>query len=121
MEFDENGKMLVTDLWNYAMPFIRYKNGDRGEFVGKDYPCEPEMPLFYVLGRINDYIILPGRIIPPIVASQLLIQPALLDIRIIQHSPDHCEIQFEPFPGYTEKECISLPCRFSPPSRGLYG
>jgi len=107
IEFDETGRMIVTDLWNYAMPFIRYENGDRGEFVGKDCPCGRGMPLFNVLGRINDNIILPGKIIPPQVASNLLIQPALLDIRIIQHSPDHCEIQYEPFTGFSEKECIS--------------
>jgi phenylacetate-CoA ligase len=114
IEFDETGRMLVTDLWNYAMPFIRYENGDTGEFIGKDCPCGRDMPLFHVIGRINDCIILPDRIIPPVTISQLLIQPALLDIRVIQHATDHCEIQYEPSSGYGEKECISAMSSFLP-------
>jgi phenylacetate-CoA ligase len=34
----ESGEVVVTDLHNYGMPFIRYANGDLG-VMGSDEPC----------------------------------------------------------------------------------
>ncbi len=54
------GSLLVTDLWNYAMPLIRYKIGD---FVRLDYTrckCGGSLPkIGRVIGRIDDAIIKP--------------------------------------------------------------
>lgn len=51
------GEIVVTDLWNMAMPFIRYKNGDAIKFFDKKCSCGRVHPLISVKGRTNDIII----------------------------------------------------------------
>lgn len=60
-----NGEMIVTDLWNMAMPFIRYRNGDSVKFLNKKCSCGRELPLIRVKGRTNDIIITNKGIITP--------------------------------------------------------
>jgi phenylacetate-CoA ligase len=52
-----DGEMVVTDLWNRAMPFIRYRNGDSVEFLKGNCGCGRELPLIRVRGRTNDILI----------------------------------------------------------------
>ncbi len=60
-----DGDMVVTDLWNRAMPFIRYKNGDSVSFIEDKCSCGRELPLMKVKGRANDIIISPRGPISP--------------------------------------------------------
>ena len=59
------GKMIVTDLWNLAMPFIRYENGDSVQFLDEKCTCGRQLPLIKVKGRTNDIIITPKGVITP--------------------------------------------------------
>jgi len=52
-----DGEMIVTDLWNKAMPFLRYRNGDSVRFLNKKCSCGRELPLITVKGRSNDILI----------------------------------------------------------------
>ena len=104
IEFDRDGKMYVTDLWNYAMPLIRYENGDRGCWLPR-CKCGRGMPLFDITGGLNDFIVLPERIISPVTVSGLLRTPLILDFRLVQHSPDHFVLDYEPYPGSTDEKC----------------
>lgn len=60
-----NGEMVVTDLWNKAMPFIRYKNGDLVKFLNKKCSCGRNLPLITVKGRANDLLITNKGVISP--------------------------------------------------------
>jgi len=60
-----NREMIVTDLWNIAMPFIRYRNGDSVRFLHKKCSCGRELPLMGVKGRTNDIIITNEGVIAP--------------------------------------------------------
>jgi glycosyltransferase involved in cell wall biosynthesis/phenylacetate-coenzyme A ligase PaaK-like adenylate-forming protein/MoaA/NifB/PqqE/SkfB family radical SAM enzyme len=62
---EEHGKMIVTDLWNLAMPFIRYENGDSVKFFDSKCSCGRQLPLIKVKGRTNDIIITPNGVITP--------------------------------------------------------
>jgi phenylacetate-CoA ligase len=54
----ELGKIIITDLSNYAMPFIRYEIGDLGVPSDKKCPCGRGLPLMErVSGRMRDTII----------------------------------------------------------------
>ena len=50
--YSEPGEILVTQLNNYAMPFIRYRIGDIGRFSDESCPCGNNLPvLAELLGR----------------------------------------------------------------------
>jgi len=56
----ETGKIIITDLCNYAMPFIRYEIGDLGVPSDESCPCGRKLPLMKSLkGRILDIIVTP--------------------------------------------------------------
>lgn len=57
VETNENDEFIVTDLDNYAMPFIRYRNCDLGKLI--DEPCKCGMVhkrIINLIGRIDDTI-----------------------------------------------------------------
>jgi phenylacetate-CoA ligase len=52
------GKILITDLHNYAMPMIRYEIGDYGQLSEDNCPCGLPYPLIKnVVGRISDVFV----------------------------------------------------------------
>jgi phenylacetate-CoA ligase len=57
------GRVLITDLHNYGMPFVRYENGDVAVIDPRPCDCGRGLPLLkYVEGRVADVIRLPdGR------------------------------------------------------------
>jgi len=64
----EEGRILVTNLRNYAMPFIRYENGDLGVSSDEACPCGRGLPLLAsISGRTADVIFTKsGKRIPGI-------------------------------------------------------
>ena len=57
--FDQKGKVVGTDLDNYAMPFIRYENGDIASLYSSVCSCGVNQPLMSsVDGRSADTITL---------------------------------------------------------------
>jgi phenylacetate-CoA ligase len=62
---DVDGEMVVTDLWNKAMPFIRYRNGDAVTFLSEVCTCGRELPLITVKGRTNDILITKHGLVSP--------------------------------------------------------
>ncbi|MFQ5651315.1 MAG: phenylacetate--CoA ligase family protein [bacterium] len=53
----EIGEVVTTDLNNYAMPFIRYKLGDKGTFAAHACACGRGLPLLQtIIGRTPDFI-----------------------------------------------------------------
>ncbi|HDS07613.1 MAG TPA: phenylacetate--CoA ligase family protein [Bacteroides sp.] len=56
---DAPGRFIVTNLDNFAMPFIRYENGDSGRFSSHAESPEIRLPAIReVLGRTADTVIL---------------------------------------------------------------
>lgn len=55
------GRLITTDLWNYAHPFIRYDVQDRVEISNQ--PCEcgrSHMRLIKIWGRDNEVLVAPS-------------------------------------------------------------
>ena len=92
------GKLLVTDLWNYAMPLIRYEIGDMVRMDYSDCPCGCRLPrIAQVAGRVVDTIVKPDG---EIIAGQALIKVIRKSelpykTQIIQKKPDQFEIRYE--------------------------
>lgn len=66
VSFGEEGEITITDLNNYAMPFIRYNIGDVGIPTGERCACGRGLPLIRELkGRLCDLIVTKdGGIVP---------------------------------------------------------
>lgn len=76
------GRILVTNLFNHTMPFVRYNLGDRGSLLGEEEACSscgylgPSLAL--VAGRSEDYYWLPdGRRLSPRVIDTLMMASTL--------------------------------------------
>lgn len=67
IEPGETGEIVATSLYNYAMPFIRYRVGDLGVPSDEICSCGRELALIKRLeGRASDYVITPdGKRIHP--------------------------------------------------------
>jgi phenylacetate-CoA ligase len=56
----DKGEIVVTDLHNYAMPLIRYRLKDFGEYSGADCPCGRKLPVLHKIhGRAYDFVVKP--------------------------------------------------------------
>lgn len=62
---EQLGKVIITDLLNFGMPFIRYQIEDVGMPVEKACSCGRGLPLMKIAGgRMTDFLVAPdGRII----------------------------------------------------------
>lgn len=81
----ELGRIVVTDFYNYAMPFIRYDTGDAG--VKNTSLCRVKGPvLSRVEGRRTDFIFsTSGRILSPhIITNTMWKFPDILQFQFIQ-------------------------------------
>lgn len=55
------GRLVTTDLWNYAMPFIRYDTQDIIEISDKQCSCGRKLlPIKKIYGRESDILITPS-------------------------------------------------------------
>jgi phenylacetate-CoA ligase len=93
------GRLLVTDLHNYAMPFIRYEIGDLARFTSKSCPCGRGLLLLDdIVGRKLDVIrcpegrVVPGELFPHVIKDFhdirrfQVIQESMHDIRLLLQS-----------------------------------
>ena len=59
----QEGRIVVTSLYNKAHPFIRYDIGDTGTLDASSSPKKPVLK--QLLGRTNDVAVLPsGKVVP---------------------------------------------------------
>ncbi len=63
VERGQTGEIVVTQLDNHAMPFLRYRTGDIGALAPDLCPCGRGLEVMQVVkGRSNDFLIAPdGR------------------------------------------------------------
>jgi len=95
----ETGKIVVTDLHNYGMPFIRYEIGDLGVATTKTCSCGRGLPLLAdVVGRSLDVIKTPeGKIVPGEFFPHLIKDfPDVARFQVIQEKLDHLVIKLVP-------------------------
>ncbi len=102
-----SGRVILTDLYNFAFPFIRYEIGDVA-VMAKDSTCECGLTLpklEKVEGRIPDMVILRDRIISP--ANWAMMNADINGIdqfQIIQNSIDHLILNIEKNKIFTTKD-----------------
>jgi phenylacetate-CoA ligase len=91
----ETGRVVVTDLHNFATPLVRYELRDYAE-VGPTCPCGRTLPtLKRVLGRQRNMVVLPnGQRYWPLVGLHHFRQIAqILQYQLIQHDLENVEMR----------------------------
>lgn len=91
----ETGRVVVTDLHNFAMPLIRYEIGDFAE-VGEACACGRGLPvLSRIMGRQRNMLTLPsGDTMWPSFHPDLFLSVARVrQLQLIQHRVDEIEVK----------------------------
>ncbi|NEP05092.1 MAG: phenylacetate--CoA ligase family protein [Okeania sp. SIO2G4] len=100
------GRVVLTDLHNYAMPFIRYEIGDYAE-MGEYCSCGRKLPVLRrILGRSRNLLVLPsGDLIwPSYILSNWAKLGPILQIQVIQRSVEVIEVRMVLSRAITENE-----------------
>ncbi|MEM4267810.1 MAG: hypothetical protein QXK37_03170 [Candidatus Woesearchaeota archaeon] len=102
---NERGDIVVTCLYNKAMPFIRYRLGDTG--INKDEMCRcgRTLPLMTSIeGRSDDLITLPsGKKISPRSINVIRHLPGIKEYSITQEKLDRFVVRVIPNLGFHSK------------------
>ena len=91
----EIGRVVVTDLHNYAMPFLRYELGDYAE-LGEPCPCGRTLPVLkQILGRTRNMLVLPTgeQRWPSFIISEWAAMGPISQLQAIQHSLTEIEVR----------------------------
>ena len=106
------GEIVVTDLANYAMPFIRYKIGDVGELFSDACPCGIGLPVLRSLdGRTTDVFTLPdGSLVPGVSLTGRVMgaNPRVKQLQIIQEEISRIRVNIIKAENFTDQDLVSL-------------
>jgi phenylacetate-coenzyme A ligase PaaK-like adenylate-forming protein/spore maturation protein CgeB len=103
----EEGRIVVTDLVNYGMPFIRYEIGDVGRLSDKACACGRGLPLLQeVTGRVTSTITTPdGRRIHGEFFTHLFYNlNAVKAFQVRQRALDRIDVAVQPDKGLDSKD-----------------
>jgi phenylacetate-CoA ligase len=92
----EVGEIVVTDLLNRGMPFIRSSTGDQGSFATEACPCGSPFPLLRSLdGRTTDTVLRPdgSRVMGLMLADLFTDHPTIRFVQFMQHADGALEVR----------------------------
>ncbi|HEY8682483.1 MAG TPA: phenylacetate--CoA ligase family protein [Rhodanobacter sp.] len=99
------GEVVITDLFNYGMPFIRYVNGDMATAKAGVCGCGRGLPLLdRVDGRVLDAIrtpdghVLPGEFFPHMLKDV----PGLTRFQVVQRRLDQLDLSIVRGPAFDD-------------------
>jgi len=108
---DDDASIVVTSLYNYGMPLIRYELGDTGTLLQKTCPCGRGLPLMTpALGRSVDYFILPDNSMTSPYALTCAIEyiEGMKQYQIVQEEKDLVVVNVVPDDQFTKKSEQSI-------------
>jgi phenylacetate-CoA ligase len=82
---DELGNIVITDLFNFGMPFIRYQIRDMGSYSDRACACGRTLPLMNMVGgRVTDFLVTPDGTV---------VSGAAMTIYFVAHVPGAAQAQ----------------------------
>ncbi|HVU75229.1 MAG TPA: hypothetical protein VHD38_00085 [Candidatus Paceibacterota bacterium] len=98
----ERGRVVVTDLFNSVMPFIRYDTGDEGRISTAPCSCGLRAPRVWITGRYTASLTFSGRRIHHLEFDAALdgFMDRLLQYQIAKLSEDHLVARITPGPKF---------------------
>lgn len=122
-QIGEVGRVVVTNLHNFAMPLIRYQLGDYAE-LGEPCPCGRGLPVLrQVMGRVRNLLILPDgrRHWPSFPSKEWSVIGTIRQMQLVQHDLERIEARIvadQPLqPAEKERLRQTLVERFGHPFR----
>ncbi|MCQ6962315.1 phenylacetate--CoA ligase family protein [Methanolobus chelungpuianus] len=94
----ELGEIIITDLTNFAMPFLRYRIGDVGIPSDETCSCGRGLPLLHSIeGRSNSIVQTKDKgLLKSSFFADLLIDSHLVEnFQIIQNSPSSADVRIQ--------------------------
>ena len=104
------GRVVVTPLYNHAMPLLRYEIGDYAQ-SGPPCPCGRTLPvLTRIMGRARNMLVTPdGNRYWPTIGSRRFREIApVVQHQIVQTRPDRLEIRLVAERALTDDEIAKL-------------
>ncbi len=97
------GEIVITVLFNHAMPFLRYRIGDMGVLDTSPCACGRVFHrLREVVGRTSDNFLMPdGRIVHGEFFTHIFYgREGIEQFQFVQHTPEDYSLQIVPTPHY---------------------
>jgi phenylacetate-CoA ligase len=110
----ETGEIVITDLLNYGMPFIRYRIGDLGAWEEKECPCGCKLPMLKnLVGRDTDFLVTQeGGVISGVAIMALLTQygsrTGIAQMQIIQTALQEITVKVVRGPKFSPSDILHL-------------
>jgi len=100
----EEGRVLLTNLHSFAMPFIRYDVGDLGRVFPERCSCGRTLRLFKPIGRTYEYFLNSDGSFTFLKDFQTFFEGVPIgDFQVVQEAYDKITIKIAPKPAYNEK------------------
>jgi phenylacetate-CoA ligase len=110
----ESGRIVITDLGNWVMPFINYDTGDWAQ-AGPPCPCGRGFPtLQSIEGRLGEAIRTPaGKVVSATVLGWFLAHmrgglPYIWEFQAVQRAPDAVVLRIVPTARFTTEFAAEL-------------
>ena len=114
----EDGAIILTNLRNKGMPFIRYQIGDVGKSTDMKCSCGRGLPLLSsVEGRFSDFLsvydrelgkVLPYMVGAPGFVGAALMEAPVISYRVIQESLDFMRVQIVKADDFTDAHASNV-------------
>jgi phenylacetate-CoA ligase len=111
----ETGRIVLTDLWNYARPFIRYDTGDLAARLDGACSCGRGFPLLGPIeGRMQEWLRTPGgKLVNPGILGHFLFVyrghgEAVRHFQIVQEGPARVSLLVVPGAAWDEPRAARL-------------
>jgi phenylacetate-CoA ligase len=107
------GRILLTDLLNYNMPFVRYEIGDSGRLVHERCACGLETPRLYLEGRYSAHLTFGDRRVQHLEFDGALdgLMNVILQYRVVKESDTSLAVQVVPGPRFTADTAADIEAR----------
>jgi phenylacetate-CoA ligase len=106
-----DGEFVITDLDNYAMPLIRYVNGDAGKVSANFNGHTPFSQIERLDGRYNNFLMTDaGDLISGAMGPHIFrLFPSVNTYRIVQEEPLRIVITIVPKENFSEQDrCLLI-------------
>ena len=107
----EMGSLIITDLFNYGMPFIRYQIEDIAIASNDTCSCGRAWTMLNeIAGRTSDFIVTPDKkIISGISLTDFFaLVPGIIQIQIVQEEIDHLTFKIIKSTEFSDESIIKL-------------